>query len=67
MTNKYITVQGDMWDIIALKTLGDEKYMSEIIQANYKYRDIIVFASNVEIIIPQIIAKIIGRTAPWKK
>ena len=48
----YRTIQGDSFDLIARKTLGDEGLMGAIIQANPEYRDYVLFPAGVELNIP---------------
>ena len=36
MLGTYTTIQGDVWDLIAYKLYGDEKYMKNLIEANWK-------------------------------
>ena len=50
----YTTIQGDTWDMIAYKVFGDEKYASDIMNANYDYIDILVFDNGELIDIPKI-------------
>lgn len=50
----YITKQGDTFDSIAYKILGNEYLFIDILQANYKYRNVIVFEAGVEIVIPDV-------------
>ena len=64
--DKYITILGDTFDNIAYKTLGDCKYIKEIINANRKYVDVMVFDAGIEINIPEIEEKTKG-VVPWKK
>ena len=53
-TKTYKTVQGDMWDGIAYKIYGNEKYMKELIEANYDYIDYAVFPAGIMLIVPEI-------------
>lgn len=62
----YTTTQGDTWDIIALKVYGDEKYMSQLLKANPRYTDIIVFSAGVEIVCPDI-EDTMEHLPPWKR
>lgn len=39
----YTTIQGDMWDGIAKKIYGTENGINVLLEANLKYRDIIIF------------------------
>lgn len=49
---KYVTGQGDIWDIIALKCYGDERAMDKMQDANYDYRFVDNFSANIELIVP---------------
>lgn len=50
----YTTIQGDVWDLIAYKLYGDEKYMKNLIEANWQYIDIVVFSSGTVLNVPDI-------------
>ncbi len=63
----YVTVQGDMWDGIAKKTLGSEYYLTELIDANQQYREIVIFPANVQLIIPEVTVSIPLALPPWKR
>lgn len=63
----YTTILGDTWDIIALKTLGSEMYLSKIIEANKHYADIITFSAGVVLNIPESSPEIDGGLPPWKR
>lgn len=63
----YTTILGDTWDIIALKTLGSEMYLSRIIEANTHYADIITFSAGVVLNIPESSPEIDGGLPPWKR
>ncbi len=63
----YTTVQGDTWDIIALKVYGDERYMSNLLKANPRYIDIMFFSAGIEITCPDIEEEIIENLPPWKR
>jgi phage tail protein X len=67
---QYITIQGDMWDSIAKKTLGSEYFLTDLIDANPKYREVVIFSANVQLTIPDI--KAIENVdnmnlPPWKR
>ncbi len=51
---KYTTTQGDLWDVIAKRVFGREQLMHVLIDANSKYRDIVVFPANCELTVPAI-------------
>ena len=66
----YTTKQGDTWDIIAKSQLGSEFQMHQLIELNFKYRDILIFSSGIELNIPE--AKAVSSTnseqlPPWKR
>lgn len=67
MTKEYMTVQGDMWDGIAKKTLGNEYYMTDLIDANLAYREIVVFPANIRLVIPEVEAPAPQVLPPWKQ
>lgn len=67
MAKEYVTIQGDMWDGIAKKTLGSEYLMSELIDANPKYREIVVFPANVRLTIPDVETQTPLNLPPWKR
>ena len=54
MSKTYTTSQGDTFDIIAKLQLGDEHYMSLLIEANYPYRDIVIFPAGITLNLPNI-------------
>lgn len=64
---KYITVEGDTFDSIALKFLNDEFKASEIINLNPKYVNKIIFESDIELKIPEIEEKENNTLPPWKR
>ena len=48
----YTTVQGDMWDYIAWKFYGDEKYISLLFSGNPDLLEISVFSAGTKVYIP---------------
>ena len=54
MPQTYTTIQGDVWDLIAYKLYGDEKYMKNLIEANWKHIDIVVFSSGTVLNVPDL-------------
>ena len=57
MKRTYTTVQGDMWDGIACKTLGDGKYTDRLIAANPAYGEIVRFPAGIVLTLPEITAQ----------
>lgn len=54
MTSKYITVQGDTWDLIAYKTLGSEYLLPFLIDLNQQHRKTLIFSGGIELNIPEL-------------
>lgn len=48
------TKQGDTWDIIALRELGSELLMHELINANMRYSAVAFFEANITLNIPDL-------------
>lgn len=67
MSRYYTTVQGDEWDMIALKVYGDEFYLNELLKANQKYNNIVVFSAGVKLLLPEIEVKSTTILPPWKR
>lgn len=63
----YTTIQGDTWDVIAFKTLGNEMLMSHLIEANIKYADITVFGAGIKLVIPEAKPPVNELLPPWKR
>ena len=63
---KYVTIQCDNFDSIALDFYKSEKYSSTIMQANPKYIDVLVFDQGVELKIPIIDQTNSSNLPPWK-
>ena len=65
---KYTTIQGDMWDSIAYKVLGDVSYTDALMNANLQYRKTYVFSAGIELDIPDIEDKVKSNNLPpWKQ
>ena len=54
MAGRYHAVQGDAWDHIALITMGDERYMEELVKANYRHRQKITMDGGEILAIPDV-------------
>ncbi len=63
----YTTIQGDVWDLIAYKLYGDEKYMKNLIEANWKYIDTVVFSSGTVLNVPEIPEEEIDGVPFWRE
>lgn len=67
MANTYTTKQGDMWDLIALRTLGSERYMTMLIDANPRHRETVIFPAGIVLTIPSISILEPDTLPPWKR
>lgn len=63
----YETIQGDTWDSIAYKLFGDEKYMENLIVANWPLLDILVFSSGTIINVPDLPDEIDSDLPFWRQ
>lgn len=63
----YTTKQGDRWDAIAYKVLGDENYMSQLIAENKQYRDVYIFPAGVTLVIPEVTEPAESSAPPWRR
>ena len=48
----YITKQGDTWDQLAYQFWGSEYLLTDLIEANQKYREYIIFPEGIELTVP---------------
>lgn len=65
--DKYTTVQGDMWDLIAKRKYGTEKAMHVLLEANQQYSDIVVFGVGIVLNIPEYEAPTPDTLPPWRR
>lgn len=54
MGTRYTTIQGDTWDLISFKLFGSEKYMKNLIEANWPLLETLVFSSGTVITVPDL-------------
>lgn len=50
----YITQQGDSWDLLAFLFWGSEYLLTDLVEANQKYRHYIIFPNGLELNVPEI-------------
>ena len=66
----YRTVQGDTWDLIALRMypkIGAEKLMDVLLEANPEHMHTVIFPANVILNIPEVDVPIISSLPAWKR
>lgn len=64
---KYTTISGDMWDSIAYRQMGNEKYMDVLIKSNIQYRNVVIFPAGIELNIPEVKEEVSMQLPPWKR
>lgn len=67
MPKIYTTISGDMWDMIAKKTVGNEMQTDALIKANIRHRHTFIFSAGVVLTIPDIPVKTPDSLPPWKR
>lgn len=68
MNSTYITVDGDTFDMLALRFYNDEKLASTIIQANPDHCDTLIFEAGISLSIPAAAAVVLPETLPpWRR
>ena len=67
---KYKTIQGDTWDLIALRVypkIGGEKLLDILLEYNPEYIDTVIFPANVILSIPSADIPVITTLPAWKR
>ena len=67
-TQKYVTQQGDTWDLIALKLwpkLGAELLMTDLIEANLEHVETVIFPANITLNVPDVELPVVKTLPPW--
>jgi phage tail protein X len=66
----YVTMQGDFWDLIAIRVYGrkrgDEHLMFRLIEANYEHRNISQFPAGLMLCVPDVKVTTEIPLVPWK-
>ena len=66
----YRTEQGDTWDLIALRmypSIGAEKLMDVLLDANPEHIHTVIFPANVILNIPEVSVPVISSLPAWKR
>ena len=64
----YTTIQGDMWDLIAYKVYGNERYINLLLEANQKHRNTPTFFAGVVLTCPDVPADSLTEfLPPWRR
>lgn len=69
MAKTYTTKLGDTWDVVSLEVYGSEMFVSDLVQANWKYRDVSLFGAGVVLIVPEIteLRRDSANLPPWRR
>lgn len=67
MSKTYTTIQGDMWDSIAYKQMGDVSYTDKLINLNQEYRNYYIFPAGVKLTLPELELESPANLPPWKR
>ena len=63
----YTTLQGDMWDMIAYKTLGSISLTDKLMMANRRYLNFYTFPAGIVLALPEVGNESnIEGLPPWK-
>ena len=63
---KYVTRQGDTFDEIAYRELGDVRHVSALIDANRQYASTQMFESGMELTLPTVESGKVVARPPWE-
>lgn len=64
----YTTVQGDMWDAIAYKTMGSVLLTDRLMWANRAYLNLYTFPAGIVLTVPEVeSAPPLEGLPPWKR
>lgn len=66
MPDTYTTVQGDTWDIIAMRKLGSEKLMHMLIEMNQQHRETVFFSAGTVLQLPVVTVSPAQPRPPWE-
>lgn len=67
MIKRYTTIQGDMWDFIAFKVYGSERFMDVLLEANPDHAETVVFPSGIVLDCPEVSRDTPRFLPPWKE
>lgn len=67
MSAVYTTRSGDTWDGIALRTLGAERYMDVLLEANPTHNTVVRFDAGVQLEVPALPDPVLPASdPPWR-
>ena len=67
----YISIQGDFWDLIAIRVYGrkrgNEHLMYRLLEENWPLKDVGQFPAGVPVVVPEVSIATTVQLVPWKK
>lgn len=63
----YATIAGDTWDVIALRTLGSERYVPQLMDANPAHAWTFRFKAGVTLVVPTLATEAASTLPPWRR
>jgi len=66
MKNQFVTTSGDMWDGVALKTMGSEMFKDTLMKANTRHLHHYVFPAGVVLTVPTVEITAATDLPPWR-
>lgn len=68
MSSTYTTRSGDTWDAVALRALGDERFMYLLLDANPAQNYVARFDEGVELVVPPLPTPAVPASLPpWRR
>lgn len=69
MAKTYETQLGDTWDVISFKVYGSEMFVSDLVQANWRFREVVIFGAGIVISAPELteVRRDAAKLPPWRR
>lgn len=67
MSETYITIQGDTWDMIAKYVYGAEKHLDFLMANNFPLLDYFVFPAGIEVNVPDLPKESLDDLPVWRR
>lgn len=69
MAKTYETQLGDTWDVISFKVYGSEMFVSDLVRANWRFREVVIFGAGSVISVPELteVRRDAAKLPPWRR
>lgn len=69
MAKTYETQLGDTWDVISFKVYGSEMFVSDLVEANWRFREVMIFGAGSVISVPELteVRRDAAKLPPWRR